>query len=85
MDEFAAKQLDWAATRQQQDPAFRRLIWIPPDLVDPRPEQKALIQRLENGTLLTSRDELVRDGLEAFKEVIREELVRLDASRAGPH
>jgi hypothetical protein len=82
LTEFAAKQLDWAAAHQRQNPEFRRLIWIPPNLRDPDPGQKALIAGLDDGTLLTPHDELVRDGLEAFKEVIRDELLRVYATGA---
>ena len=80
LNELAAKQLDWAAARQAQDAKFRRLIWIPPDLKDPDPQQRELIKSLDNGTRLTPHDELVRDGLEAFKEVIRDELVQMGAT-----
>jgi TIR domain len=79
LNELSAKQLEWAAARQHQDENFRRLIWIPPDLRDPDPSQRDLIKSLDDGTQLNARDELVRDGLEAFKEVIRDELARAAA------
>lgn len=76
---LSQRQLDWAAERQNQDANFRRLIWIPPDLKDPDAPQRDLIKSLDSGTRLNARDELVRDGLEAFKEVIRDELARAAA------
>jgi hypothetical protein len=84
LSELSERQLEWAAERQLQDADFRRLIWIPPDLRDPDSSQRNLIKSLDDGTRLTARDELVRDGLEAFKEVIRDELARAPAGGASP-
>jgi hypothetical protein len=69
-------QIDIAAERLKQEASFRRLIWIPSNLKEPDPEQANLIKSLDDGTRLTERDELVRGGLEAFKEIIRDELSR---------
>jgi hypothetical protein len=80
-------QLDLAAERQQRDPAFRRLIWIPLDLKPIDDAQKTLITELDNGIRLTDRDELVRGGIEAFKEVVLDELnsaVQAQAGAAAP-
>jgi TIR domain len=73
---LSALQLDLAAERQKKDAAFRRLIWIPPDMKPMDPEQKKLIDSLDDGSRLTERDELVRGGIEEFKEIIHDELVR---------
>ena len=67
-------QLDLAAARQQRDNVFRRLIWIPPDLKPTDDAQKTLIAELDSGSRLTDRDELVRGGIEAFKEIVLDEL-----------
>lgn len=72
---LSSLQLDLAAERQKKDTAFRRLIWIPAELKPSDPAQAALIGSLESGSRLTERDELVRGGLEAFKEVIHDELM----------
>jgi hypothetical protein len=69
-------QLDLAAERQKKDDAFRRLIWIPADLKPTDIAQQKLIESLDNGSRLTERDELVRGGIESFKEIIHDELAR---------
>jgi hypothetical protein len=75
LDGLSELQLDLAAKRQQEDKAFRRLIWIPPD-IKPTKEQEKLIASLDDGSRLTEQDELVRGGIEEFKEIIRDELSR---------
>jgi hypothetical protein len=77
-------QLDLAAERQKKDARFRRLIWMQPDIKPSDPLQKALIDSLENGTRLSARDEFVRGGIEAFKEVIHDELARVAALPQQP-
>ena len=84
LKELTVQQLDLAATRQKQDDKFRRLIWIPTDLKQPDATQQALIKSLEDGTRLTPRDELVRGGLEMFKEVVRDELAQAGATGGRP-
>ena len=84
LTELSALELDLAAQRQQQDKAFRRLIWIPPDLKPTDSAQQQLIASLDNGSRLTERDELVRGGIESFKEIINDELARA-LSPQGAH
>jgi hypothetical protein len=79
LTDLTTMQLDLAGKRQQ-DGKFRRLIWVPDDLKQPDPAQASLIKSLEDGTRLTAQDELVRGGIEMFKEVVRDEL---QASRPG--
>lgn len=67
-------QLDLAAEFATSKPDFRRLIWLPDKQQPTEQAQRDLILELENGPL--ERDELVRSGLEAFKEVIHAELAR---------
>jgi len=75
-------ELDMAAERQKQDRNFRRLIWVPAGLAPKDVEQQKLIQSLDNGSRLTDRDELVRGGIESFKEIIGDEL--LHAATTSP-
>ena len=77
-------QLDMAGARQKADDKFRRLIWIPQDLKKPDAAQEALIKSLEDGTRLTAQDELVRGGLEMFKEIVRDELEQAGGAKAKP-
>jgi hypothetical protein len=77
-------QLDMAGARQKTDGKFRRLIWIPQDLKQPDAAQQALIKSLEDGTRLTAQDELVRGGLEMFKEIVRDELEQAGGAKAQP-
>jgi hypothetical protein len=79
LTELSTVQLDLAAERQKRDTAFRRLIWIPADLKPSDPAQQKLIASLDDGSRLTNRDELVRGGIEAFKEIIHDELARASA------
>ena len=65
-------QLDLAAELASTKPGFRRLIWLPDKLQPTEAAQGKLIADLEDAPL--EQDELVRSGLEAFKEVIRAEL-----------
>jgi hypothetical protein len=76
LTELSSVQLDLAAERQKKDDAFRRLIWIPADLKPTDIAQQKLIESLDNGSRLTERDELVRGGIESFKEIIHDELAR---------
>jgi hypothetical protein len=76
LNELTALQLEIAAARQNAGDKFRRLIWIPQDMKQPDAGQQALIKSLEDGTRLTTQDELVRGGLEMFKEIVRDELER---------
>jgi TIR domain len=80
---LAATQLDMAAERQRRDTTFRRLIWIPSDLQPTDDAQKQLIASLDSGERLTERAELVRGGIEAFKEIIHDELVHAQAHGAA--
>lgn len=73
LPELAALQLGLAAERQDADQDFRRLIWIPPDQASDDPKQ-TLVRELESGKGLRATDELVRAGIEVFKEVVRDEL-----------
>jgi hypothetical protein len=77
LTELSSIQLDLAAERQKSDNAFRRLIWLPPDLKPTDLAQEKLIASLDDGTRLTDRDEFVRGELEMFKGIIHEELVRV--------
>jgi hypothetical protein len=81
LTELSSVQLDLAAERQKKDDAFRRLIWIPADLKPTDIAQQKLIDSLDNGSRLTERDELVRGGIEAFKEIIHDELARTAKSK----
>jgi hypothetical protein len=72
-------ELDMAGERQKQDKNFRRLIWVPSGLVPKDADQQKLIQSLDNGSRLTDRDELVRGGIESFKEIIGDELLHAAA------
>ena len=76
LTELSSVQLDLAAERQKRDDVFRRLIWIPADLKPTDIAQQKLIESLDNGSRLTERDELVRGGIESFKEIIHDELAR---------
>jgi hypothetical protein len=80
---LSALQLDLAAERQRSDPAFRRLIWIPPDMKPTDNDQKKLIDSLDDGSRLTKQDELVRGGIEEFKEIIHDELARMAEQQAA--
>lgn len=82
LNELTALQLDIAGARQKVDDKFRRLIWIPQDLKKPDPAQEALIKSLEDGTRLTAQDELVRGGLETFKEIVRDELAQATQAKS---
>jgi hypothetical protein len=84
LNELTALQLDMAGARQKTDGKFRRLIWIPQDLKQPDAAQQALIKSLEDGTRLTAQDELVRGGLEMFKEIVRDELEQAGGAKAQP-
>jgi hypothetical protein len=77
-------QLDLAAQRAGEDAAFRRLIWLPDRLVTDDAAQKQLIESLQKGDGLRAQDELVRSGVETFKEVMRDELSRLAGTGAKP-
>jgi hypothetical protein len=81
-ESLAKQQLDLAAARAAADTKFRRLIWLQerPQSSPPAPTE-GLIADLEGGKLLLDTDELVRSGLEAFKDVVREELA--NRSRAA--
>lgn len=74
--ELSSVQLDLAAERQKRDGLFRRLIWMPANLKPTDIAQQKLIDSLDDGSRLTERDELVRGGIESFKEIIHEELKR---------
>ena len=81
---LARLQLDLAARRGADDPAFRRLIWLPDRLVSADAAQTQLIESLERGEGLRAQDELVRAGAEGFKEIVRDELTRLAGTAAKP-
>jgi len=84
LNDLTVLQLDMAGARQKADGTFRRLIWIPQDLKQPDAAQQALIKSLEDGTRLTAQDELVRGGLEMFKEIVRDELEQAGGAKAQP-
>jgi hypothetical protein len=75
-------QLDLAA--QSTAPDFRRLIWLPEGSAPGDGEQKLLIESLERGEGLRTQDELVRSGAEGFKEVVRDEVLRLAGTSTKP-
>lgn len=83
LTELSTLELDLAAERQKQDKTFRRLIWIPPGIAVTNDAQRHLIESLDDGSRLTERDELVRGGIESFKEIIHDELTQ-SAVQAGP-
>ena len=80
---LSAMELDFAAERQKQDKAFRRLIWMPAGLEPKDDAQRQLIQSLNEGSRLTESDEFVRGGIESFKEIVLDELTR--AGQRGAH
>ena len=84
LSELTGLQLDMAGARQKTDAKFRRLIWIPQDLKQPDAAQQALIESPEDGTRLSAQDELVRGGLEMFKEIVRDELQQAAGAKARP-
>ena len=81
---LAKLQLDLAAQRGADDPAFRRLIWLPDRLENADAAQTQLIESLEKGEGLRAQDEFVRSGAEGFKEIVRDELTRLAGTAAKP-
>jgi hypothetical protein len=84
LNNLSRLQLDLAAQRAGNDTGFRRLIWLPDRTVTDDAAQKQLIESLQKGDGLRAEDELVRSGVETFKEVVRDELSRLAGTAAKP-
>jgi hypothetical protein len=76
-DQSLAKlQLGLAAARVKDKPDFKRLIWAPSDQQLTDPEQRQLIDDLEQGKSLLREDDFVRSSLEQFKDIVREQLAK---------